>query len=615
MEVRRLGKYELRATRGRGAMGTVYESWDTVIARRVAIKTVALPEPSDPEAQEALGRFRREAQAAGRLSHPHIVAVHDYGETDELAYIVMEFIDGEALKARIDSGERFTQGAIRTLMGQLLDGLGFCHGLGVVHRDIKPGNLMLTKQGVLKITDFGIARIEANSSMTQSGDMLGTPAYMSPEQFKGSASDARTDLYSAGALLYQLLTGRRPFEGSTTAIMHMVLSAAPPRPSVIDFALAPLDAVVARAMAKDPARRFADAAGVARAMNEGFETMGVAAEPVAPSSVAVAPPARQDEATEIRRPASAPVPVRPPRRRRAGWLIGGMALGVAALVVLGRESLWPPAPEPPTPELLPIVAAPPPLLTAPPRPKPSLASLRAAVAPVECTLTNPQFGNDGGIYVSGLTRRGRSEAALRDAVGALAGETKVAWSLTGIDGPYCEALNVLRPLRERDTRDSAALRVFLKDNITRLVEDERAILRITMPEFPAHLRIDYLSQDGSVSHLMLDDGADMLVWSRAGMQRIGPSHRYLAGETLTIGEPDAALRFGGWEISEPFGSDLLVVIASSVPLPAAAVDSATVYFRDLRAALEDAEAKGAMVSAQALTLETVAKAGTPSKPP
>ena len=137
-EIRQLGKYELRGIRGRGAMGTVYAAWDSVLARRVAIKTVTLPDPSDPEAQEALTRFRREAQAAGMLNHPNIVAVHDYGETAEMAYIVMEFVDGDSLKATLDRGERLAPEAVGTLMRQLLDGLGFSHGQGVVHRDIKP---------------------------------------------------------------------------------------------------------------------------------------------------------------------------------------------------------------------------------------------------------------------------------------------------------------------------------------------------------------------------------------------------------------------------------------------------------------------------------------------
>jgi serine/threonine-protein kinase len=190
-----LGKYEIKRPLGRGAMGTVYEGWDPIIARRVAIKTVKLPDNADdPETEEALARFRREAQAAGRLIHPNIVGVFDYGETNDLAYIVMEFVDGPPLKSVLDKQERFALPDIVRVMEDLLTGLQFSHDRGVVHRDIKPANVMLTSTGQAKIADFGIARIES-SSMTQAGTLLGTPAYMSPEQFMGQVVDARTDIY------------------------------------------------------------------------------------------------------------------------------------------------------------------------------------------------------------------------------------------------------------------------------------------------------------------------------------------------------------------------------------------------------------------------------------
>src|SRR5690242_18394225 len=248
-----LGKYEIRRALGRGAMGTVYEGWDPIIARRVAIKTVKLPAGADDtETREALTRFRHEAQAAGRLTHPNIVSVFDYGETDDLAYIVMEFVDGPTLKSLLDKGERFELHAALAIMHDVLAGLAFSHGHGVVHRDVKPANVMLTSDGQAKLTDFGIARIES-SSMTQAGTVLGTPAYMSPEQFTGQVVDARTDIYSAGVLLYQLLTGERPFDGSMSAIMHKALNTEPPLPSQLNVASPPpFDAVVRRAMAKHP---------------------------------------------------------------------------------------------------------------------------------------------------------------------------------------------------------------------------------------------------------------------------------------------------------------------------------------------------------------------------
>ncbi|MGC1411986.1 MAG: serine/threonine-protein kinase, partial [Acetobacteraceae bacterium] len=261
-----LGKYEIKRPLGRGAMGTVYEGWDPIIARRVAIKTVRLPDNDDPETEEALARFRREAQAAGRLTHPNIVGVFDYGETNDLAYIVMEFVDGPPLKTWLDKQERFALADAVRVMEDLLAGLQFSHERGVVHRDIKPANVMLTSSGQAKIADFGIARIES-SSMTQAGTLLGTPAYMSPEQFMGQVVDARTDIYSSGVLLYQLLTGERPFEGGMSAIMHKALNTEPPAPSQLSVTAPPsFDAVVRRAMAKRPQDRFASAKAFAEAI-------------------------------------------------------------------------------------------------------------------------------------------------------------------------------------------------------------------------------------------------------------------------------------------------------------------------------------------------------------
>jgi len=340
--VQTLGKYEIRGTLGKGAMGTVYDGWDPAIARRVAIKTVSLPADPDPDTAEEIARFRREAQAAGRLTHPNIVAVYDYGETADMAYIVMEFVDGPSLKAPLDSHERFAMADIQRVMDDLLAGLQFSHERGVVHRDIKPANIMLTKAGQAKIADFGIARIEM-SSMTQAGTMLGTPSYMSPEQFMGQVVDARSDVYSAGVVLYQLLTGERPFEGGLTALMHKVLNTEPPAPSQLAVTVPPgMDEVVRKAMAKRPDDRYPSAAAFAQAIRAAL------AAPPWP-----APPEEDSEATMVgatmARPAAAPsrpaapTPARPmpaatpaaapaTGRSRVPMLIG---LGVAVVLALG----------------------------------------------------------------------------------------------------------------------------------------------------------------------------------------------------------------------------------------------------------------------------------------
>lgn len=263
-----LGKYEIRAKISKGPMSTVYDGWDTAIDRRVAIKAVPLAQTNEADGWQHLTRFRREAQAAGRLQHPTVVAIFDYGETAESAFIVMEFVEGGTLKAALEAGTRFTIGEVNRLMQDILAGLQYSHDRGIVHRDIKPANIMLTGDGHAKIADFGIARVE-HSDITQVGMIMGTPAYMSPEQFNGEAIGPSTDIYSAGVILYQLLTGERPFDGGLATIMHRALSTEPPKPSDISrTAPRSVDGVVARAMAKQPDRRFNDAKGFAQALDD-----------------------------------------------------------------------------------------------------------------------------------------------------------------------------------------------------------------------------------------------------------------------------------------------------------------------------------------------------------
>jgi serine/threonine protein kinase len=264
----KLGKYEIRQELGRGAMGIVYEGFDPFIERSVAIKTIRKSQIDHSEAHEALSRFRREAQAAGRLTHPNIAAVYEYGEDGDIAYIAMEYVVGHELKSCFSKGERFSIKDALHVMHQLLDALEYSHEHGVVHRDIKPSNIILTGNNQVKVVDFGIARIDS-SELTQAGMVLGTPAYMSPEQFKGRPADRRSDIYSSGVILYHLLTGERPFiANSTTALMHKVLFEEAEAPSARNPEVSEaLDAVVREAMAKEPEKRYQTAAEFRQALS------------------------------------------------------------------------------------------------------------------------------------------------------------------------------------------------------------------------------------------------------------------------------------------------------------------------------------------------------------
>ena len=264
----KLGKYRITEVLGEGAMGVVYKAFDPDIQRVVALKTIRGELDSDTGFGVTMGaRFRNEAQAAGRLSHPGIVAVYDYGRDDTVAFIAMEFVEGRSLAHYLGSGVRFTDEDIPGVMAQLLDALDHAHEAGVWHRDIKPANIIMARSGKLKIADFGIARID-NASLTQVHTMIGTPAYMAPEQFLGTAIDRRVDIYSAGVLLYLLLTGKPPFSGSPDALMYKVVHEAPEMPSKVEGAKRPrfYDSLLATALAKDPNQRYPTAASFKRAI-------------------------------------------------------------------------------------------------------------------------------------------------------------------------------------------------------------------------------------------------------------------------------------------------------------------------------------------------------------
>ncbi|HEU0188224.1 MAG TPA: serine/threonine-protein kinase [Gallionellaceae bacterium] len=258
--ITQLGRYNIIGELGQGAMGTVYKAVDPLIDRVVAIKTITLSLALD-EKDEYEARFYQEAKAAGRLSHPNIVTIYDVGKSGDVAYIAMEFLQGRELRDILNDGQRLPVDQVIDIVAQVAMGLAYAHEHDIVHRDVKPSNIMVVRDGHVKITDFGIARMASAAVRTQTGMVLGSPKYMSPEQVMGKLADRRSDIFSLGVMLYEMLTGQAPFNGeNVNAIMYQTLNTVPPPPSTLRPGVPDmLNFIVAKALAKDLDDRYQNA--------------------------------------------------------------------------------------------------------------------------------------------------------------------------------------------------------------------------------------------------------------------------------------------------------------------------------------------------------------------
>ncbi len=311
-----IGKYDIIDALGIGGMGTVYRGFDTTLERTVAVKVLQLDRGHDVTPQELSARFRNEARAVARLNHPAIVTIFDYDDQDPVgAYIVMEYINGCALDEYVKQRPELHLEDAVSAMQQVLAGLAYAHRQGVIHRDIKPSNLLVTREGVVKITDFGIAKIGPRSQ-TQSGLIVGTPQYMAPEQYMGGVVDHRCDVHAAGAVLYELLTGSPPFQGGAAEVMYKVCHEVPRPVSAANPALPSVfDPVVARALDKVAANRYASAAEFQEALRASWEA--VSSQPPSPTMsdkarIIATAISRQTIKPKVAPPSGAPPPVKSP---------------------------------------------------------------------------------------------------------------------------------------------------------------------------------------------------------------------------------------------------------------------------------------------------------------
>ena len=341
-----IGRYEIVDELGHGAMGSVFRAKDPAMDRIVALKTILTANLAGDQSGEFRQRFYREARAAGALAHPGIVPVFDVGEYEGMPYLVMEYVNGQTLAAAMKTGERLSLDRVCEIGQQIADALGYAHRNGVIHRDIKPANILMTSRAAYgderpKITDFGVAKLTAGE-ITTTGQLLGTPAFMPPEQFTGAPIDGRTDLFSLGVILYWMVTGEQPFPGETmTAVSYKIVHTEPIPPAKLNPAIpAALEAVILKCLAKSPADRFQTGDELAHALAElrtnaktsGMHSMVPEAVPVGGDSAPTSLPPKSSAASL--HPAAVQPPKQAPPAKPAKPLDKKLVLIVAAVVLL-----------------------------------------------------------------------------------------------------------------------------------------------------------------------------------------------------------------------------------------------------------------------------------------
>lgn len=335
-----LSRYQIQEELGRGAMGAVYKAFDPVIARTVALKTILI-DNNAPDRAQMIERLKQEAKAAGGLDHPNIITIYDVGEENGAIYLSMQFVKGTTLAELLADVGVPSLTTLLSWADQILAAVGFAHARGVIHRDLKPANLMVTEEGAIKVLDFGIAKIE-NTSLTMTGLVIGTPGYMSPEQITGKKVDHRADIFSLGAVFYELLTREKPFAGDIATVLYKIVNEDPVAPALINPAIpGGVDAVVRKALAKDPKDRFQ----TCEEMRQAFLEQSVRAPLTSPATV----PAEQVVADRTPAPASARRALQLEATAPRIWprlILGSALLLIAAaswaLYVRSRTGAFPP---------------------------------------------------------------------------------------------------------------------------------------------------------------------------------------------------------------------------------------------------------------------------------
>jgi serine/threonine-protein kinase len=397
------GRYQIIDQLGTGAMGAVYKARDPMMGRDVAVKTILTHVIEGPQGADFRERFFREARAAGRLAHPGIVTVYDVSEHEGTPFLVMEYVAGSTLQSILESGERMDLSRIRDLSVQLADALDYAHRNGVVHRDIKPANILITPEGRLKIADFGVARL-ADAQVTSTGYLLGTPAFMAPEQFTGAPVDGRADIFAAGVIIYWMATGDKPFSGdSILSVQYKVVNTEPVPPRKLNPAMPrELESIILKCLAKDPAERYQSGEQLAMDLRASASGQTLYATAVAPSLndaatlVMNAKPLSNTVQEPPFRPATSTTTEIIPHKARSKWVVAVVLLAVFILggtasrlrMYLRQAASQDTPPAQAAPQTPPATALnpPPPV---PPPPTPDVAKETPKVAPAKPNPVKP----------------------------------------------------------------------------------------------------------------------------------------------------------------------------------------------------------------------------------
>ncbi len=513
----KIGKYQIVSILGQGGMGIVYKAIDPDISQEVALKVIRPELLKNDNDGTFLKRFRNEVLACRRLKHPNIVATYDYHEDGLTCFIVMEYVDGQPLSDFLDSKQIFDFEYIYKIIKQLLSVLSYAHGQGVVHRDIKPDNIMIKEDGVIHVMDFGIARMDT-STLTVAGTVMGSPGYMSPEQCMGKQVDNRSDIFSAGVVLYQLIANERPFTGDNPmATMQKILNVDPVKVSLLNNNIpSSFDLVINKALAKVPKNRYQSAEEFLSDIDDFYLHY------LKPHTGA--------------------------KHNKNFLIVGGIVMACLAgagyyykdMLFDGSESKKPiiidntkKVKQPVAPPIVELSV--------------DFEKLNKQFAKFDCnTLKAVQNKPNEKIQISGTVQTTDYNKLLGVLEQELSGKDFVS-SVEKIDKPFCEIANLLKDGVKQNQTTTAQLRVLPYSHSKTYIENELIMFEVMAPAEKAYIYVDYFTSDGSVVHLYPSNKAENKL--------VNGSANFI------LGDKDIK-----WEVTEPFGTDLVTVISDSKPL-------------------------------------------------